>query len=276
MALKPALADRLRRGDELTGILVKMPAPATIELAGHCGLDLVVLDTEHGPADGVELEHHLRASDAVGIPAIVRVATNNPVPIQYALDAGACGVIVPHVGSPEAAAAAVRAGHYPPRGERGLATSTRAGNHGTGGTAEHLLRSARETLIIVQIEDGDAVPQARAIAGTDGVDAVWFGPNDLSLSLGHADQPTHQDVVAAVDAIVQAVGVTPGVALCVLAGDVREATRWRRRGAQIVLFSAVALLRDQFRQILTDPAGETGTAPAPRRPATPTVQEVHP
>ncbi|WP_372510373.1 aldolase/citrate lyase family protein [Actinomadura madurae] len=76
------------------------------------------------------LENHIRAADSAGVPVLVRVTANQPVQILHALDAGAAGVIVPHVDTAEQAAAAVRAAHYPrtaaadspcPRGPDGTA-----------------------------------------------------------------------------------------------------------------------------------------------------------
>src|SRR5262245_35125759 len=104
-----------------------MPAPATLELAGHTGFDFALIDTEHGIADGQQLEHHLRAADSAGLDCVVRVGANDSTEILRALDAGARGVVVPHVTTAAEAAAAVRAAHYPPIGKRGLALSTRAG-----------------------------------------------------------------------------------------------------------------------------------------------------
>src|SRR5690348_10268232 len=123
---------RLAAGEPLTGLIVKMPAPAQVEAAGHAGFDFVLLDTEHGPGDGLALEEHLRAA---AIPVLVRV--RSPDAILGALDAGAAGVVVPHVLDPAGAEAAVAAAHYPPRGRRGIALSTRAGGYGTVSLDEH-------------------------------------------------------------------------------------------------------------------------------------------
>lgn len=242
------LVARIRRREQLLGLIVKMPNPAVIEVAGHLGYDFVLLDTEHGPADTVELEHHLRAADSAGIDVIVRVGANDPLQILRALDSGAKGIIAPHIDTPQQAAQAVSAAHYPPAGTRGLAASTRAGRHSTGTLAEHLDRARRDTAVFVQIEDKKAVEHATAIATTEHVDAVWLGPGDLSMSLGHPGELDHPDVATAIDSIVS--DVTANTALCVVVDSENDIPYWRHRGASIVVFVAANIQTERFRELL--------------------------
>jgi 4-hydroxy-2-oxoheptanedioate aldolase len=260
---RPFLAERIAGGDTACGVIVKMPAPALVELAGHTGFDLVVIDTEHGSADDTELEHHLRAADSAGIPALVRVGRNDPLLILHALDAGAAGVIVPHVCAAEDAQAAVRAAHYPPTGRRGLALSTRAGRYGARPLHEHLTDAAESTIVVAQVEDADAVPRSAQIAATPGLNAVWFGPSDLSLSLGLPGQLTHPTVAGAIDHIAAEVTASAHCALCVLVDSADEAAAWRQRGARIVLFSSTAILARQLRQLTGLTGADVAAAPAP-------------
>jgi 4-hydroxy-2-oxoheptanedioate aldolase len=240
------LADRLRAHEALRFLFVKMPAPAEVELAGAVGFDAVIVDTEHGAGGGVELEHHLRAAAAAGIPALVRVASTAAAPILHALDAGAAGVVVAHVADAAAAAAVVEAAHYPPRGRRGLALSTRAGGYGTGDLADHLARAARETLVLVQIEDAEAVPRSCEILGVDGVDGVLIGVTDLSISLGHPGDPEHPEVAAAIGAIRDAAG-RAGAAIAVVTSTPAEADAAHAGGVTACMFVSTLLVRDAFR-----------------------------
>jgi 4-hydroxy-2-oxoheptanedioate aldolase len=269
------IARRLRAGEGLTGVVLKMPAPALTELAGHAGLDLVVLDTEHGPTGADMLEHHIRAADSAKVPILVRVSANDRVQILTALDAGAAGVIVPHVNTADEAAAAVRAAHYPPVGDRGFALTTRAGHYGTRRPESHLGDAAEHTLVIVQVEDVAAIPHVAQIAATPRLDAVWVGPGDLSMSLGRPSQFTHPDVVAALNEITTQIRFARNAHLCVIVRKEEDSRRWRRRGAGIVLFSALDLIADRFVELASDaiphdlrhlPANDENL-PAPR-PAT--------
>ncbi|WP_320669474.1 HpcH/HpaI aldolase family protein [Patulibacter defluvii] len=243
------IAERIRAGESLVGVVVKIPGAAMVETAGLAGFDLVVIDAEHGAGDTALLEDHLRAASAAGIAALVRVGRNGDLEVLRALDAGAAGIVVPHVDDAAAAEQAVTAAYYPPRGRRGLATSTRAGRYGLTSLAAHVRRANDATVVIVQVEDVAAVPHARAIADVPGVDAVFLGPTDLSMSLGRPGDVEHPDVADAIDRVVAGVG-DGDAGLCVFAPTVDSALGWRRKGAQIVLFGGPAILSHGFRQIV--------------------------
>jgi 4-hydroxy-2-oxoheptanedioate aldolase len=228
-----SLAAHLAAGKEATGLIVKLPAAAQVEIAGHVGFDFLVLDFEHGPREG--LEEHLRAAS---IPALVRVGSVGD--ILAALDAGATGVVVPHVLCAADAEAAVAAAHYPPRGRRGIALSTRAGGYGTVSLDEHLRRAADETCVIVQIEDREALPEAEAILNVAGVTGVLIGAADLSLSLG---RPPRAELDAAIDGVLAAAARAGVPALTV--GE---------RRTPVTLFVATTLIADAFAAAVEKPA----------------------
>jgi 4-hydroxy-2-oxoheptanedioate aldolase len=241
----------LRGPDErsLLGLIVKMPSAATVELAGHAGFDFALIDTEHGPSGMTELEHHVRAADSAGIRVLVRVSGGESSDILRALDAGAHGIVVPHVTTPDDVHAALASTRYPPQGRRSLALSTRAGRHGTRSVAEHLDAARRECLLVVQIEDAVALERLPEILDVDGLSGVFIGPADLSATLGHPGELDHPIVTDAVGRVVDAVLARPTVALCTLAADEHEASAWMERGAGLVLLNAPALLADRLRAI---------------------------
>jgi len=247
-----SLASRIRGVEVSYGLVIKMPAPALVELAGHVGFDFAMLDTEHGIADGHELEHHLRAADAVGLDCIVRVGGHDSVEILRALDAGAAGVVAPHVTNAAAAAAIVSASHYPPVGRRGFAVSTRAGRQGTVALAEHIESALANTLVIAQVEDGEALDDIDEIASTPSLDAIFIGPSDLSISLGQPGNFHHPRVASAIERCAGGVLSAGNAALCVIVSNVEEARAWERRGARIVLFTVSSLLSACLRQIIED------------------------
>ena len=245
--MMPAFAQRLHDGGGMSGLIVKMASSFLIELAGLLDFDLVVIDTEHGPADGYLLEHHLLAAAAVDVPALVRVGGNDGPSIQSALDLGAAGIIVPHVSDADGARKAVKHTYYPPVGERGLALTTRAALHGTLSTAAHIERSQASTVLIVQIEDPTGASHAAEIAGVEGVDGVWIGPNDLAASMGYI--PGDAEVLASVAAISRDVR-DAGAVLLDLCNTPNDADRGHRLGASVHLFTAHALFTSAARQLL--------------------------
>lgn len=251
--VRPRLAEALASGAELVGVVTKLVAPALVEMCGHAGVDLVVLDTEHGPADTAELEHHLRAADSAGVPALVRVGSGDHREIQHALDAGAAGVVVPHVSDAAAAQRAVAAAHYPPLGRRGLALTTRAGHQSTIATVEALQARARDTVVVVQIEDPAGVDAAASIAATDRVSAIWVGTNDLALELGVPGQLTHPAVQRSLGRVGDAIGSVDGPhrpALMGIPADDRDAERWRAVGASVLLYTIHGLLLPRLREVV--------------------------
>lgn len=179
------LRQRIAEGHRLAGLLVRVPATMLIDMAGNHGYDFVLLDTEHGIADQRDIGEHIVTARAAGLPVLVRIGEGEAALALRVLDAGAAGIVVPHVRSAQEAETAVRSAHYPPRGDRGFATYTSAGRWGRTGPRQHAADAADRTVVIVMIEDLAGVAAAPEIARVEGVDVVWVGPGDLAASLGH-------------------------------------------------------------------------------------------
>lgn len=173
----------LRSREFVIGTFVKGIDPATIEVLAQSAIDFVVIDAEHAPFGRRELDLCVLAARAGQLPALVRVPSGESVSIQQALDIGASGVVVPHVRNAAEAAAIVRSAHFGPGG-RGFAGSTRAAGYTVRDIETHLSQSTDSVLVVAQIEDGDAVEHGEAIAGVVGIDAIFIGPVDLTISLG--------------------------------------------------------------------------------------------
>jgi 2-keto-3-deoxy-L-rhamnonate aldolase RhmA len=172
---------RLRAREPLLGAFLKTPHPILVEVLGLAGLDYAIVDCEHAPFGRHEVDAMMLAGRAAGLALLVRVPGAEA--ILGALDAGAAGVLVPHVRSAAEAEGLARAMRYGPGG-RGYAGTTRAAGYGTRPMGEHLDRTADETALICQIEDPEAVPEAHAIAGVDGVDGLFVGRADLAVGAG--------------------------------------------------------------------------------------------
>ena len=255
--MKDDFATRLRAGRQLAGPLLRMPNEALVELTGAVGMDFVVIDTEHGPADQIPLTGHLIAARAAGVGALVRIGSTTE--ILRVLDSGADGIIAPHVSSVEQARALVRASHYPPRGERGFATYSRAGRFGLATAAEHLARAAA-SVVVVMIEDADGVAAAADISGVDGVDGVFVGPADLAVALGHPGDLAHPEVQAAI-ATVHTAARAAGKSVIGICSDVAGAHRLFASGATVVLYNTMDALGAVFTSFAS--AARNTSDPAP-------------
>ncbi len=229
---------RLRAHDLIIGSWIKTPHPHVVEVLAHSKLDVLVLDAEHAPFDRSSLDSCILAARAGSKAVLVRPQSAAHEHILQALDGGADGVIVPHVRSADAAAEIVRACHYGAAGTypaRGYAGSTRAAGYTTLGMAAHRA-TAQDVTVIAQIEDAEALDEIEAIAATPGLDALFIGRADLTISMG-ANTSDDPRVIAAVDRICAA-GVAAGVPVGMFLARVSDVPEWRAKGATLFLLQS--------------------------------------
>lgn len=163
------------------GCFLGLGSPNVAELLAHAGFDWLVIETEHNGLDAAEVQQMLMALNGTATIPLVRIPSANPVFIQRALDLGALGIVVPLVKSAEEAAAIVRATRYPPHGTRSFG-ALRASQY-TLDNEDYFQRANDNILVILILETREAVENLEAIAAVPGVDALYFGPFDLCLSL---------------------------------------------------------------------------------------------
>ncbi len=190
----------------------------------------MLFDAEHSPSTLPHLHAQLAALTGGGTASIVRVPGISLSAFKHYLDLGVAGLMVPNVASAEDAALAVSYTRYPPRGVRGIAGTVRATNYGRDG---NYLATAEERIsLIAQIESARGIDRVDAIARTDGVDAVFIGPNDLAADIGHLGEPRHPAVVAVVEEALRAIR-SAGKSAGVLCGE-PDCSRYVEAGATMV------------------------------------------
>src|SRR5262245_53215071 len=148
------------------------------------GFDFVVIDLEHSPLGLDTAARMISLARAAGVLPLVRVPGHDAATIGRVLDAGAGGILVPHVDTPDEARRVVVAMRFPPLGERGAGGTSRAGRWGLLPRAEYVRVGNEDVLCIPQLESEAAFQAAPEILAVEGVDAVFLGAGDLSLSLG--------------------------------------------------------------------------------------------
>lgn len=210
-----ALKARLAAGEQLVGVLLRMPAEELMEMVAVSGFDFIVIDCEHGPADVADLRNHLALAACHGVEVLVRVGSAEPALVLRALDQGAAGIIAPHIDSAADAQALVDSVHYPPLGHRGFATYSRAGRFGLTDPGEHRQRLVEETLLIGMIESPAGVARAAEILAVPGIDGTMIGTADLGASRTASD-PALTDLVAEVHRVLASssarrMDIVPGV-----------------------------------------------------------------
>lgn len=190
---------KLRRGEVVIGALNNLQVPALIELLGLIELDYVIIDAEHTAITAESAEELYRAAELRHLPAITRVGENSPQVVQKFMDAGSLGVMMPMVSTPAEVQQIVDAVKYPPLGKRGLAATRASSWYQTASPADYVRIANDETFVAIQIETRDAIDNFDAIIDHDQVDAVFFGPSDISAALGVHGQLRHPDVVRTIE-----------------------------------------------------------------------------
>ena len=178
------LREKIRRGELALGTCIYSFSPAIIELAGFCELDFCRIDNEHAWRQDHTTEEVLRGGLLSGLCPLLRIDRDNPYLIRKALEAGAGGVIIPHAHDQKDVQRMVEAAKFPPLGTRGYGGLCLSGQWGVDGGVEWMDWSNREQLVIPMIEDVSALEEIDAIMATSGVDGVFFGPADFSISAG--------------------------------------------------------------------------------------------
>ncbi len=184
---------KLLSGDRAT-VLMGLDSADQIDLYGPAGHDGVWLEGEHGGIDFHEIANSTRACDIWGKTSITRVHQNQAGVIYRTLDRGSQGIVVPHVNTVEEAKNVVKAGKFPPLGERGMFPSRQS-----YGVQDYFLKANDETLFIVLIEDIVAVNNLEKILSVDQIDVFFVAPSDLAASMGYIGNNANQTVLDTID-----------------------------------------------------------------------------
>ena len=217
------------------GTFLGLATPVAAEVAGLAGADWVVLDLEHG---GVTAEHvgpTVAAAAGYGVAVIVRVPTPERSIIGWVCDQGAAGVMVPRIESADQAREVSSYFDYPPVGQRGVASYTRAAGWGS-----RVLTELPRPVYMPQIETPGALNDVADIAAFNGVDALFIGPLDLSFALGKPAQLADDDFLAAFQRIVTA-GHAAGTPVGSIAPNDERAQAMRQAGVDFLALGSDGL-----------------------------------
>lgn len=198
-------------GEPALGGWAALGSPLAAEMLARAGFDYVCIDNQHGINDYLATVGLLQAIDCGDTTPLVRVPWNEPGIVGKMLDAGADGVIIPMVNSVAEAEAAVAACRYAPDGARSYGP-TRASLR----TGDYYATANDHVACIPMIETVAALGALDDILAVPGIDAVYVGPADLSISLGLApgnndDAPAFVDALETIVAACERHGVVPGI-----------------------------------------------------------------
>ena len=241
--MKNPIRETLAAGRASIGSWLNLASPLSAEVMAAAGFPWLVVDTEHAPFDLQLVAHTFRAIEARGAIPLARSWDQDPVTIGRLLDAGAWGLVFPHVSNVEQAESLARAMRYPPDGTRSMGTG-----RCTTISPDYRRDINAEVLCIPQIEDMEGIDQAEAIASVEGVDIGFLGPSDLALSMGvEAGHPDHEAALQRFREGCKRAGKPSGIP----AGDAKTALRRIAEGFQFIdLTNDLRFLESAARQAI--------------------------
>lgn len=234
--MKPSpLRAALDTGGSAVGMFVIMDGGASARIIAHLGYDFLVFDLQHGAIDLTGIESVLAGVKGTECSPLARVHPRRPDQIEWVLDLGAHGVVVPMVNSADDARMATEACRYPPRGRRSVAALRNVLQRGGG----YMDGANDDVMCVIQIEHIEAVERIDEILAVPGIDAVMPGHVDLAMSMGHTMRyggSVSNTVPAAVAQAIERVEAAcraRDIPVIPVAGTPDEFARARQRGQRI-------------------------------------------
>jgi 4-hydroxy-2-oxoheptanedioate aldolase len=258
MVITNNVANKLAAGEVVLSMQVRLVESIEIaQIAQSCGYDTLYVDVEHSSLTLRQTGQICMAALAVGITPFVRVPSYEPEFVSRYLDAGAMGIIAPHVTCKADAEKVVAAARFPPLGDRSVSIGLphlKFRNHPVA-EARRALNAA--TTVVAMLEGPEAIENVEEIASVEGVDILFIGTNDLCAQLGidgEFDHPLVRQAYARTISVCQRLGKHVGVGglaskPALLAEFVKLGARFVSAGSDLQYLIAAAserskLLRD--------------------------------
>ena len=239
------LKQKLQNGQNVYGTCVTSSSPNWPKIVADSNVDFVFLDTEHIPLDRSELTKMCRIYQAHGLTPIVRIPKPDPYRASQVIDDGAIGVIAPYLENTDQIKELIGATKYRPlKGEK-LEAILNGKTKPSTELKSYLDQHNHGNLCIANIESIPAVERLDVLLRIDGLDGVFIGPHDLSISMGIPEQYDHPDFIETVKVIIQkARKYTLGVGIH-FSLDPQRQIDWIKEGVNIVIHSSDMALFSQ-------------------------------
>ncbi len=252
------ITELIRKGKVAMGTFVFLPEPAIVEMIGNSGFDFVILDMEHAALSVREVETLIRSAELSGMDSLVRISKERSEDILRVLEAGATGVMVPHVRRAADLAQVIEAVKYPPVGRRGSCRGVRAARYGDTDFARYTLEANTRSWVIALVEDMEGCAQIGEIISVPGLSAVSPGPGDLATALGVPGQTDHPQVIEVVEKILDAARRRE-IPFAMYVTETRASSKWMRKGANMIIHSIdTRIIMEAYRGALRQLREEAG------------------
>ena len=225
----------LKAGGRVFGTMLSIGRnPRWIPILNGVGLDYVVIDTEHNPRSRGELGDYLAMMSAADLTPIVRIPIPDSHYVTMAMDAGAQGILAPYCETVEEVTEVVAAAKWRPLKGDAVRRLMESGEHISDDTRAYLEERNKNSVAIIGIESVAAVNILPEILSVPGIDGIFVGPNDLSISLGIPDQYDRPEYQNTVKKIIDTAGAK-GIAVLVHHQTPELSTFWISQGARFIL-----------------------------------------
>ncbi len=225
----------LQAGGRVFGTMLTIGRnPRWIPVLSGVGLDYVIIDTEHNPRSRGELGDYLTMLNTTQVVPIVRIPIPNSHYVTMAIDAGAQGVLAPYCETVEEVREVVAAAKWRPLKGEAARKLVETGEQVSDATKAYLEDRNRNNIAIIGIESVAAVNALDEMLDVPGIDGVFVGPNDLSISLGIPDQYDRPEYQTMVKRIIDA-SEERGIAVQVHHQTPELSTFWISQGARFIL-----------------------------------------
>jgi 4-hydroxy-2-oxoheptanedioate aldolase len=195
---------KLRNKEPILAGKVNFMNPKIVEMMGLMGFDCLWICNEHIYADNHLLDHLILACRATGMDSMLRRNMSGYQDLLQPLEMGVHGFMIPRIRQIDYLKQVVEYVKFPPEGRRGLDGVNADADFGLLPLTDYIKRANQETFIVAQIEDPEAITIVDEIAAIDGVDILFIGQGDLSLSLGIPGNIRHERIIKATEAVVNA------------------------------------------------------------------------
>jgi len=239
------IKQKLKNGELVLGTIIsEVRNPNIAYILAQCGFEFFIIDNEHGTYNFETISSMIAAARGAGISVIVRIPEISRENILKPLDSGASGLLVPMVNTVAEAQEVIKHSKYPPMGKRGFALRRPHNLYGKVNAEEYLQKANNNTFIAVQAETIQSIENINEIAGVDGVDCIFAGPFDLSVSLGIPGQIDHPLEIEAIEKIAKACKKQNKIA-GILMFDQEMLSQWINKDFRFAVYSSdITLLAD--------------------------------
>jgi len=221
--------EKLQNGEAATVISGNMTSEI-IDFLGPLGFDAAWLECEHGPVSWEQISDMTRACDLWGLASVTRVNSNEPWLITRTLDRGSLGIVAPHVNTAADAQQAMQSAKFAPLGYRGM-----FGGRQSYGVADYFQRANDQTMVVVLLEEAQALQNLDEILKVDYIDVFFVAPSDLAQTMGHLGNPGHPEVQQAIDGAIAGIVAAGRVAGTLVNDD--NVARYLDQGVRFLMTS---------------------------------------